>query len=150
MGWVEILIIALLIITVVDFYNNWRLGSKISGKSSEDINNDIQYAIARINNVAANQLSKERELERKLNVTISEMETKLADMYEIVNTILKTFDSRSSTAAKAMKVYILYEDAMHGGEAEVAKFKEYAEAIPSELKDLKAFATELEAKLESK
>ena len=150
MEWVELLLIALLIVTIVDIISNWRLGSKLSGKTPDEINASLQDLVDKVDYITSTQLRRGRELEEKLNKKISELNTKIADVQGDIHNVLKTFDSRSSSAAKAIKVYALYLDANVGGEAEKNEFLEYVNDIPEELTDLKSFADGLKAKLEAK
>ena len=146
--WVEILLVLVLFVTIIDILNNWRLYNGFSGKSTNEINAELQRIINKLDFITSTQMQRSRQLDDKLTRKISALKNKISDMQTDINTILETY-KRFSNATTAIKIYTLYLDAMTGNKARIKEFMEYVDTIPDELLDLKSFANELKAKLKT-
>lgn len=149
MEWIEYILGAVIILVVFDVFNNWRLGSKLSGKTSDEINDQIERVLSKLSNKTTEQIAQNTVISGKITVGLEELNEKLKNLNGSIDEILKVFNSRSSSAAKAMALYVLYEEAKSGENEAIANFYHNIKEIPEDLKDLKEFGETLKEKLEN-
>ena len=54
MDYVSYGVILLIIIAIIDCYNGWKLGSKITGKTDDQINEELKDSVANLDQTITN------------------------------------------------------------------------------------------------
>lgn len=70
----------LIVVAVIDCYNGWKLGSKISGKDADDINNEIKNGFLNLN-----------ETIEGWKTTIDDLKTNIENMKKLIDEKVQDF-----------------------------------------------------------
>ena len=132
----------------VDIFNGYRLGSKITGKSSEELQAIVSDALGDLSGTIDTAKAQTKKTQDSVDVKFSELINRLENLEKLatasqISEIADVTDAQVALA-KLLDVYTKYQQAKANGDstaldAVITDFK----ATGTDVEDLKKFAEEL-------